>query len=88
MAKVDGRGRGPTGAHHLRSCVVYITEDEAKRVKRILALHGWRDTLAILSGIGKPTIEAAIGQGRMQRPTRERLFAAVEKYEAGQKAAS
>lgn len=74
--------RKRVGPHHLRSCVVYITEDEARRVKRIVAAHGWRDALAILAGIGKPTVEAAIGQGRMQRATHERLFAAVGRYEA------
>ncbi len=74
--------RKRVGPHHLRACIVYITEAESKRVKRIVLNHGWNGALKILAGVGKPTIQAAVEQGRMQRATRERLFAAVEKYEA------
>lgn len=74
--------RKRVGPHHLRSCVVYITPDESRRVKAIVLANGWKATLAILSGIGKPTVEAAVEQGRMQRTTHERLFAAVARYEA------
>ncbi len=73
--------RKRVGPHHLRSCVVYITLEEAKRVRAVIGELGWRVGVELL-GVGKPTVQAAVEQGRMQRATHERLFAAVEKYEA------
>jgi hypothetical protein len=73
--------RKRVGPHHIRSCVVYITAEEALRVRRVVITLGWGPAIAKL-GVGKPTIEAAMEQGRMQRATHERLFAAVARYEA------
>ena len=77
MPRPDRKRVGP---HHLRACVVYLTEDDSRRVRRIVGDLGKRAAAELL-GVGEPTLEAAMDQGRMQRATYERLFAGVAKYE-------
>lgn len=77
------RDRKYIGPHTLRSCVVYVTEAEARRVRRVVVTCGSKRAASETLGVGLHTVEAAIEQGRIQRATHERLFDAVARFEAG-----
>ena len=69
------------GAQYLRSNVIALSEAESVRVRRFVARVGNLETARRRLGIGDQTMEAARDCGRMQRSTRARLLAALEREE-------
>lgn len=70
------------GPQQMRSCVVYVTDEEARRVRRIVVRCGGKRLASVALGVGVHTVEAALELGKIQRTTHARLFDAVTKYEA------
>ncbi len=59
---------------------VPVDRELAGRVRRVVHELGEREAVRRL-GIGKPTLEAAVGYGSMRPETRDRLSAALERVE-------
>lgn len=59
---------------------VPVSREHARRLARVVHELGERETVRRL-GIGKPTLEAAVGYGAIRPETYERLRTALERVE-------
>lgn len=71
---------GLKGVTKPRYYSVPISREHARRVARVVHELGEREAVRRL-GIGKPTLEAAVGYGAVRRETYDRLLSALERVE-------
>lgn len=71
-----------THPQQLRSCMVYISEENSRRVHRLIVRLGSIRAATAALGVGGATFAAAREQGRMMKATHDNLLAALDRAEA------
>ncbi len=66
----------------LRGCIVLFSEAETARVKRLIVREGSIARAMTRLGVSAHTMHAARDCGRMQRSTKERILATLDRLEA------